>query len=126
MSIIEALKKSRQNYEAAAFTDGSQQAKKLITDEPDFKFLSEMCDNATAFKADKEFDINFIDNLNEYPANLRFHVIKGFFDTMTKITELTKPCSNGGACNPSCNICEDGITVEDMKQVGVYTGVNVS
>jgi hypothetical protein len=45
---------------------------------------------AKAFKAGRDIDINFITGLENYPAALRYYVIKGFYDTIEILTTKLK------------------------------------
>ena len=109
---IEAFQSSRLKHETEAYANGVSQATELIEDEPNYKLLCELSDYAKAFEANEDVDVNYIDSLDNYPAALRYYLIKGFYDTVTKaITVLvTSPCENSGACSKPCTRCEDGLS----------------
>ena len=85
-TLLEQMKMSKISYEADAYNDGAIQAKKQILEDPDYRFLCELNDAAKVFADDGDIDINYID-LADYPAALRYHVIKGFYDTVANVAE---------------------------------------
>ncbi len=95
---IEKLKTSKECLEAEAYTNGEFQAKKLLSDDPDYKLLCELHDMGESFDAGgDDIDANRVYDLDKYPAALRYHLLKGFFDTVTAITkELRDACISRG------------------------------
>ena len=80
--VIKRLRISKDEEEKLAYQQGFDQAKHLIEQEPDFRFFCEMNDNAMSFYNQDAFDLSHVD-LDAYPADLKYHVIKGFFDSVS-------------------------------------------
>jgi hypothetical protein len=86
---IEKLKMSKMSCEAEAFTCGKIQAMELLDEEPDYSFLCTLLDTARAWGKDEDVDLSCLDFSN-YPDALVYHVICGFFQTITELHDEFK------------------------------------